>query len=228
MPSTGALNLSGTSTPVSANWETWSATGYITMDDSRLRTLAGAGGSGTSYGMNSFYGKSWLVPMTTMDNYTPDAYYFGDSDGYGGFVSVSGPYGYTPCAGYIDFTHISGGAWYQLPGSGWYGRNYSVYNNNSRPQVVNVSVTSYMGMCGIAVAATYRTSPTQVLLGNNTLNTPADWSIYESTATFTDTIPAYTTHAYGVYYYATFYHGVDRDRFGEGFRRMVISFNSWG
>lgn len=59
MPSSGVLNMAGTSSPVSVAQELGlGLTTLITMNDSAVRTLAGAGGSGTAWSMNSLYGKS--------------------------------------------------------------------------------------------------------------------------------------------------------------------------
>jgi hypothetical protein len=59
MPSSGALNMAGTSSPVSVAYELGlGLTTTISMNDAAVRTLAGAGGSGTSWSMNSLYGKS--------------------------------------------------------------------------------------------------------------------------------------------------------------------------
>lgn len=62
MPSTGVLNMGNTSSPVSVNFELGKASPYqqtVSMDDSAVRTLAGVSStSGTSWSMNSLYGKS--------------------------------------------------------------------------------------------------------------------------------------------------------------------------
>jgi len=59
MPSSGALNMAGTSSPVSVAYELGlGLTTTISMNDTAVRTLAGAGGSGTSWSMSSLYGKS--------------------------------------------------------------------------------------------------------------------------------------------------------------------------
>ena len=59
MPSSGALNMGGTSSPVSVAQELGlSLTATISMNDANVRTLAGVGGSGTSWSMSSLYGKS--------------------------------------------------------------------------------------------------------------------------------------------------------------------------
>jgi hypothetical protein len=76
MPSSGALNMGGTSSPVSVAYELGlGLTSTISMDQPAVRTLAGVGGSGTSWGMNSLYGKSNRVIITvtissTTTNYT--------------------------------------------------------------------------------------------------------------------------------------------------------------
>lgn len=59
MPSSGALNMGGTSTPVSVAQELGlGLTTTISMNQSDVRTLATVGGSGTSWSMNALYGKS--------------------------------------------------------------------------------------------------------------------------------------------------------------------------
>jgi hypothetical protein len=59
MPSSGALNMAGTSSPVSVAYELGlGLTTTISMNQAAVRTLAGAGGSGTTWSMNSLYGKS--------------------------------------------------------------------------------------------------------------------------------------------------------------------------
>lgn len=60
MPSSGALNMGGTSSPVSVAQELGRGlTSTISMNDSDVRTLAGVSGtSGSTWSMNSLYGKS--------------------------------------------------------------------------------------------------------------------------------------------------------------------------
>jgi hypothetical protein len=53
LPSSGAISLSEVDTELGA-----SATGGISMDQANVRSLAGVGGEGTLWGMNSLYGKS--------------------------------------------------------------------------------------------------------------------------------------------------------------------------
>ena len=53
MPSSGPISLGQANTELGR-----SATATLTMNDSALRTLAGVGGSGTQWSMNSLYGKS--------------------------------------------------------------------------------------------------------------------------------------------------------------------------
>lgn len=65
MPSSGPLNMGGTTTPVSVASELGlGLTSTISMNDSAVRTLAGVGGSGTSWSMNSLYGKSNRVSLS--------------------------------------------------------------------------------------------------------------------------------------------------------------------
>ena len=70
MPASGPLNMGGTSSPVSVAQELGlSLTATITMNDAAVRTLAGVGGTGTTWSMNSLYGKSnisyWISLTTT-------------------------------------------------------------------------------------------------------------------------------------------------------------------
>ena len=62
MPSSGVLNMGGTSSPVSVNFELGRASPYnqtVSMNDSVVRSLAGVSGtSGSTWSMNSLYGKS--------------------------------------------------------------------------------------------------------------------------------------------------------------------------
>ena len=53
MPASGPISLGQANTELG-----FSATALITMNDAALRTLAGVGGSGTTWSMNSLYGKS--------------------------------------------------------------------------------------------------------------------------------------------------------------------------
>jgi hypothetical protein len=75
MPSTGALNMGGTSSPVSVNFELGKASPYqqtVSMNDSNVRSLAGVSStSGTSWSMNSLYGKSaFTVSLSSMSGQT--------------------------------------------------------------------------------------------------------------------------------------------------------------
>ena len=59
MPASGPLNMGGTTTPQSvANELSLGLTTTISMNQAAVRTLAGVGGSGTQWSMNSLYGKS--------------------------------------------------------------------------------------------------------------------------------------------------------------------------
>lgn len=65
MPSSGALNMGGTTSPVSVAAELGlGLTSTITMNDAAVRALAGVGGSGTSWSMSSLYGKSNRVAVS--------------------------------------------------------------------------------------------------------------------------------------------------------------------
>lgn len=80
MPSTGALNMGGTSSPVSVNYELGKASPYnqtVTMNDTDVRTLAGVSlTSGSSWSMNSLYGKANFTV-----SYTPSGF-FDNNTGY--------------------------------------------------------------------------------------------------------------------------------------------------
>ena len=59
MPASGPLNMGGTSSPVSVAQELGlGLTSTISMNQANVRTLAGVGGSGTTWSMSSLYGKS--------------------------------------------------------------------------------------------------------------------------------------------------------------------------
>jgi hypothetical protein len=62
MPASGALNMGGTTTPQSvANELGLGLTTTISMNQAAVRTLAGVGGTGTTWSMNSLYGKSAIT-----------------------------------------------------------------------------------------------------------------------------------------------------------------------
>lgn len=91
MPATGALNMGGTTTPQSvANELSLGLTTTISMNQAAVRTLAGVGGSGTPWSMNSLYGRSAitisLTSLTSIYGDTPSpglafAYYLFNSNG---------------------------------------------------------------------------------------------------------------------------------------------------
>jgi len=65
MPSSGPLNMGGTSSPVSVAQELGlGLTSTITMNQANVRTLAGVGGSGTTWSMSSLYGKANRVAIS--------------------------------------------------------------------------------------------------------------------------------------------------------------------
>jgi len=69
MPSSGPLNMGGTTSPVSVASElALGLTTTISMNQADVRTLAGVGGSGTSWSMNSLYGKSNIFTFTISSN----------------------------------------------------------------------------------------------------------------------------------------------------------------
>ena len=82
MPSSGQLNMAQTTSPVSVALELGRGlTSTISMNDSDVRALAGVGGSGTQWSMNSLYGKSArsfsLASMVDVDGtaFPPDTAY---------------------------------------------------------------------------------------------------------------------------------------------------------
>lgn len=71
MPSSGPLSLGGTTNPVSVASELGlGLTTTISMNDAAVRTLAGAGSSGTAWSMNSLYGKSNIFSFNISANQT--------------------------------------------------------------------------------------------------------------------------------------------------------------
>lgn len=75
MVSSGPISLGGTATSGGLNQSVnvelgRSGTASINMNESAVRTLAGAGGSGTQYSMSSFYGKSNVFTFTISTNQT--------------------------------------------------------------------------------------------------------------------------------------------------------------
>ena len=65
MPSSGPISLGQANTELG-----FSATALITMNDAAVRTLAGVGGSGTTWSMNSLYGKTNAFTLTISSNQT--------------------------------------------------------------------------------------------------------------------------------------------------------------
>lgn len=61
MPASGPISLGQANTELGR-----SATATLSMNDSQLRTLAGAGGSGTPWSMNALYGKSAGFPTVSL------------------------------------------------------------------------------------------------------------------------------------------------------------------
>jgi hypothetical protein len=75
MPSSGPISLGQANTELGL-----SATALISMNDAAVRTLAGVGGSGTQWSMNSLYGKSAgfaTVSLATLPSQS-FAFYTGD------------------------------------------------------------------------------------------------------------------------------------------------------
>lgn len=175
--------------------------------------------TGTPYPGNKVATTVWYSPWTT---------YFSDGqDPYGVWTGVVGPYGYTAVGGFVDFANVNGAGWGQLPSAGWCPHVVSITNNNPIGQKINIGHTSYMGMCGGANAILYRVTGGNVALGTTYMPTPPDWSIQEWSGMWQDTIPANTTYQYRMYYHTTFTHGVDRDKYGYGFRAFNWSHAGW-
>lgn len=104
MPSSGALNMGETTSPVSVNYELGKASPYnqtVSMNDSNVRSLAGVSSvSGSSWSMSSLYGKSAAVPDLSLL----------DSSYYAGYQGVY------PVTGTLDFDPT--GAWYWFDDNG--------------------------------------------------------------------------------------------------------------
>jgi hypothetical protein len=80
MPSSGALNMAQTTSPVSVAYALGRGlTSTISMDDSDVRSLAGVGGSGTTWSMSSLYGKSPVsISLVGFEGESPfQGYYVG-------------------------------------------------------------------------------------------------------------------------------------------------------
>jgi len=68
--SSNTLNMAGTSSPVSVAYELGlGLTTTISMNDAAVRTLAGVGGSGTSWSMSSLWGKSNIAIAQSLQAY---------------------------------------------------------------------------------------------------------------------------------------------------------------
>jgi hypothetical protein len=96
LPSSGPLNMGGTSSPVSVAQELGrSLTATISMNESAVRTLAGVGGSGTTWSMNSLYGKSngYAVEILAVGGGGSGSNYVGGGAGGMREVSTTIPFG---------------------------------------------------------------------------------------------------------------------------------------
>ena len=83
MPSSGPLNMGGTTSPQSvANELGLGLTTTISMNQAAVRTLAGVGGSGTQWSMSSLYGKSAitvsLASISSQGTFTAESYTVGE------------------------------------------------------------------------------------------------------------------------------------------------------
>jgi len=91
MPASGPLNMGGTSSPVSVAQELGlSLTATISMNDAAVRNLAGVGGSGTTWSMNSLYGKSNTYAIEYLVVGGGAARGAGGGAGAGGYVATTG------------------------------------------------------------------------------------------------------------------------------------------
>jgi len=106
--SPNALNMAGTSSPVSVAYELGlGLTTTISMNQAAVRTLAGVGGSGTTWSMSSLHGKSNAVLAFT-----------GGSFG----SNISGSALSNPCSLVLTFTSTGT---ITTAGTGTYGWNYA-------------------------------------------------------------------------------------------------------
>lgn len=134
MPASGALNMGGTTSPVSVAQELGlGLTTTISMDQANVRTLAGVGGTGTSWSMSSLYGKSAFTlgfvggTSVSADTYTSD------TTNYVSFVfSSNGAMSYTSQGG-VEGSIVCPTAW-GSPLTGGIGSGFEVrlaisYNN---------------------------------------------------------------------------------------------------
>lgn len=127
MPSSGALNMGGTSTPVSVNFELGRASPYqqtVSMNDSVVRSLAGVSStSGTTWSMNSLYGKSlFTVSLADMNGQTFTGSPIYENEGYAITVTfdTDGTWDFDPY-----FGALNNGNW-GTPTTAGIGSNYWV------------------------------------------------------------------------------------------------------
>lgn len=161
MPSSGALNMGGTSSPVSVAQELGlSLTATISMNDSNVRTLAGVGGSGTSWSMSSLYGKSNRVSLSyTFASNTANA-----------SLNLSGIGGYV--AGKSDITvTVNSGIYLYATTTGNYGLNITGGTTGDTLTIVNNGYI--MGAGGVGGSPTYING----LAGGPALNIPINATI---------------------------------------------------
>ena len=108
MPSSGNLNMGGTSSPVSVNYELGqSLTATVSMNDSNVRSLAGVGGSGTQWSMSSLYNKSNVTISLSQLQDRSLQEFFG---GYGYITLTFNTNGTWSCVGSVSGT-IGSGNW---------------------------------------------------------------------------------------------------------------------
>lgn len=116
--------------------------------------------------------------------------------------------------------------WYNLPWADWCPRSLYVENDNDFDQVINLTVSAFMGACVYGVYVYLYRVPT-VSLGAGHMGTPPDYSITNHSFNFTDTIPKRSASTYQAYFSVTANHDVDRDYYGAGLRSISASHNSW-
>ena len=106
MPASGALNMGGTSSPVSVNFELGRASPYqqtVSMNDTNVRILAGVSGtSGASWSMNSLYSKTNVViSLSTLNGTTLASFPYSDNESYSTTLTfqTNGPWDFDGYAG---------------------------------------------------------------------------------------------------------------------------------
>ena len=181
MPSSGPISLGQANTELGR-----SATATLTMNDSALRTLAGVGGSGTTWGMNSLYGKSArtfsLASLTSISGTAFEggfayAEYVFYADGTTGYFSSegSGSFGNwtTPTTSGIGSSY-----WIKFTETGSAGA--ATETGSGRGIWNQLNVAQYFGLSRTLNGGAYRTYTIQIASdssGSNIVATTTDMSI---------------------------------------------------